>query len=163
VVIVEGSGKAADFIASTWRHMHEGDRLWFGCPRTSCIGFIRRFRTSRKKHTRLLASTCPVVSAEHRRMFGEIIGESDREKQVSCQSWVIEAAEACRRQETVTLYGPSRSNEGLDYAIMRAICKGILRNGRPLSMIEQFQLTSDWSLAGNEVSLHSNMPALMIQ
>jgi hypothetical protein len=30
VVIVEGSGKAADFIASTWRHMREGDRMCYG-------------------------------------------------------------------------------------------------------------------------------------
>jgi hypothetical protein len=155
VVIVEGSGKAADFIASTWRHMHEGDRLCYGCPRSSCIAFIRRFRSGGKKHTRLLASTCPIVLTEHRRIFGDSIGESDRKKQVS---WVIEA---CRRKETVTLYNPSRSNEGLDFAIMRAICKGTLRDGRPLSMIEQFQLTIDWSLAGKEVRSNHNIAAVL--
>jgi hypothetical protein len=152
LVIVEGSGKAADFIASTWRHMHEGDRMCYGCPRSSCIALTRRFESSRTKQARLLASTCPVVSAEHCRIFGSI-EESDREKQVS---WVIEA---CRRKETVTLYDPSRSNEGLDFAIMRAICKGTLRDGRPLSMIEQFQLTIDWSLAAKEVSSSHDVSA----
>ena len=148
IVVVEGSGKAADFIAATWRHMHEGDRKCYGCPRSSCIAWIRRFKTNGKFKV-LLPASCPVIEAEHRRCFGDGISIEDRIQQVS---WIIEA---CRRKETFTLYNPSTSDAGIDFAIMSAICDGTLCDGQPLTMIQQFQMAIDWNLADKEVLWHS--------
>ena len=145
VVVVEGSGKAADFIAATWRHMHNGDRRCHGYPRASCIASTRRYQEQGARK-RLLPASCPVVVEEHCRIFGDGIAEGERAQQVS---WVIET---CRRKETITLYHPSKSDAGIDFAIMSAICKGTLCDGQPLSMIEQFQLAIDWNLADKEVS-----------
>ena len=159
IVIVEGTGKAADFIAFTWRHIHEGGRMCFGCPRSSCVGFVRRFHP---KSMELLPASCPLVQQEYERLFwdreAEFIEERDwdhkddaakkeqdkkrkldRNKHVS---WVIEL---CRRKETVTLCNVM-SGDDIDYAIMRAMCKGTMQDGRTLSTVEQLQLAIEWDL-----------------
>lgn len=62
IVVVEGSGKAADFIAFTWRHIHEGTRLCYGCHRSSCVGFVRRYHPTSLE---LLPSSCPLIRHEY--------------------------------------------------------------------------------------------------
>ena len=146
IVVVEGSGRAADFIARTWRHMHEGDRRCHGCKRSSCVAFVQRFRLD-GNHQRLLRASCPVVTAEHRRIFGDSVSDEERRMHVS---WVIEL---CRRREAVTIYDPFKSARGIDFAIMRAICRGTLSAGKPLSMGEQLRMAIDWNLAERQVAL----------
>jgi hypothetical protein len=68
IVVVEGSGKAADFIAFTWRHMH-GARpcKCYGSPRSICVAAVRRFDTNDE----LLLASCPEVAAAYSKIFGE--------------------------------------------------------------------------------------------
>ena len=143
IVVVDGSGRAADFIASIWRHMHEGGRLCHGYPRSSCVASVQRYRG--KGSTQLLEATCPFVDAEHRRIFGYEVSGDERKLYVS---WAIET---CRRREAVTIYNPFTSSMGIDFAIMRAICRGTLCEGKPLSMGQQFRLAVDWSLSDTQV------------
>jgi hypothetical protein len=153
ILVVDGSGRAADFIASTWRHMHEGEQRCHGYKLSSCIASVRKFEESLGKScpfadrsNRLLEASCPFVDAEYRRIFGEGIPEKERKLHVS---WVIET---CRRKEAVTIYNPFESSKGMDFAIMRAICKGTLCDGHPLSMGEQFRLAVNWNLADKQVT-----------
>jgi hypothetical protein len=153
ILVVDGSGRAADFIASTWRHMHQGERRCHGYKKSSCIASVRRFEKSPGK-SGLLEASCPFVDAEYRRIFGEGISEnaedaaeSEKERNLLV-SWVIET---CRRKEAVTIYNPFESSKGIDFAIMRAICKGTLCDGHPLSMREQFRLAMHWNLDDKQV------------
>ena len=168
VVVVEGSGKAADFIAFTWRHIHEGTRKCYGCPRSSCVGFVRRYHPTSLE---LLPASCPLVRHEYERLFwGKEMDqiseferdwdhkedaakkEFDRIRRLQMRkhvSWVIEL---CRRKETVTIYSVHKSDLGLDYAVMRAMCKGTVRDGLTLSTVEQLQLAIEWDLAEDNLN-----------
>jgi hypothetical protein len=144
IVVVDGSGKAADFIASTWRHMHEGPSrscYEIKCPRSDCIAFKRQHDT---KTNMLLQSHCPFVEAEYRRLFGPMRKDGDDMKTIS---YVIEI---CRRKESVTVYDSKRDTAGLPYSIMKAICNGTLKDGEPLSTIEKMRLVIDWDLQDDD-------------
>ena len=139
IVVVEGSGKASDFIAFAWRHLHLGERRCHGHARTRCVAHTRRYREPDSRRG-LLPATCPVIEREYRRLFAPALGGLAKHV-----SWIIET---CRRRECVTLYSPSEeSGGGLDFAILRAICKGTLREGRPLSAVEQLRLAVGWEQA----------------
>jgi hypothetical protein len=139
IVVVEGPGKASKFIAFTWRHLHQGDQRCHGHARTRCVAHTRRYQEPDRR-LGLLPATCPVIEQEYCRLFGPALKDTDRQH----ISWIIET---CRRQESVTLYSPSDSSNGLDFAILRAMCKGTLRDGRPLSTVEQLRLAIGWEHA----------------
>ena len=169
IVVVEGSGKAADFIAFTWRHIHEGTRLCYGCHRSSCVGFVRRYHPTSLE---LLPSSCPLIRHEYERLFWgnqsniaevetqrdrdnkdeAVKKEQDRQRRLDMRkhvSWVIEI---CRRKETVTIYNFQKSDLGLDYAVMRAMCKGTVRDGLTLSTVEQLELAIEWDLSEDNLN-----------
>jgi hypothetical protein len=147
IVVVEGSGKAADFIALTWRHLHEpvsegGKRCHQDShARTRCVAHTRRYQNGSQKPQTLRMATCPVIEREYCRLFGRVSLQDIDRKRIS---WIIET---CRRKESVALYTPTESSEGLDFAILWAMCRGTLREGRPLSTVEQLRLAIGWEHA----------------
>ena len=132
IVVVEGSGKAADFIAATWRHMHEGDRLCYGKHRPTCVAASRLYQNGR-----LLRTTCPFIESEYTRIFGGGVN----------MALVGAVIETCRGRSCISLYNPTLSKTSMAYAIMLGICRGTLVNGQRLSIFEQLRLIIDWVVA----------------
>jgi hypothetical protein len=179
ILVVAGSGKAADFIASTWRHMHEGPtRKCYDvdCPRSKCVAFKRQYKD--KNGTQLVLAHCPYIQNEYRKYLqpaskleakaladkiigakgvaGKVVTSYPSEEELNINNII----DTCRRKEAVTIYDVLKDKHGLSYAIMKAICNGTLKYGQPLSTVEKMKLAMEWD---REVGDTSSTPVLVAQ
>ncbi len=150
IVVVEGSGKAADFIACTWRHFH-GEasshvtqdsravkdkidcRLCMGpgCVYSTCVIL--------SSYTTLEKVECQYLKARFEEYFGTSVSKEDYEKRLK------QVVEACVRKEAITIYNFNDTNS-LSHAILQGVCKGTIQsNGQPYTANQRMCLLEKWN------------------
>ena len=129
VVVVEGTGRAADMLASCWRHLHDGEfRMCSeGIKRRCCLSSVRPFAANEQETETV---QCPFLRAEYLRWFeGSRIDEDSLAKVVS----------VCRKKEQVAVYSCCQPTS-LCYAIMKSVCMSRRYHGgkgEPLSALKK--------------------------
>jgi hypothetical protein len=152
IVVVERSGKAADFMACTWRHFHGEakknnltqnsqemqDTVEYrlcrgpGCVYSYCV-LLSQPQSGPEGSEKV---ECEYLQAK----FNEYFGPTKDSEQLLPQF-----VEACKRKDAVTVYHLDKSSS-LSHAILKRVCKGpIQNNGKPYTSFEALSILEKWN------------------